>query len=104
MQCLKSRFFQQKSVYIISLLTQTYFIQQGYDCCDYTFVPGVIFPDHTHDVTKRDAVISGRFLIGMGSQEVILEAGDSVLIPAGAVHNAKVIGSEPVLFIDASKR
>ena len=34
----------------------------------------------------------------------LLEAGDMIAVPAGTVHNAKVIGSEPVVSLDATLR
>ena len=29
---------------------------QGYSCIKYTFPPGIDFPDHTHNVSKKDLI------------------------------------------------
>jgi hypothetical protein len=36
-------------------------------------------------------------------QEFLLRAGDTIEIPAGTVHNAKVIGEEEVVSLDATR-
>jgi quercetin dioxygenase-like cupin family protein len=76
---------------------------QGYDVARYTYPPGTFFPDHTHSIDKKDAVISGRFKLIAAGQEFVLEAGDSLEIPAGTVHSAEVIGNEAVVSLDATK-
>ena len=75
----------------------------GYGVCRYTYAPGTYFPPHTHDQEKMDAVVSGRFRLRMGADEVVLEAGDAVLVPRGAEHSAEVVGAQPVVSLDAVK-
>ena len=75
----------------------------GYTVSCYTYPPGTYFPPHTHAEDKMDAVISGRFRIRMGGDEVVLEAGDVVLVPRGAEHSAEVVGPAPVVSLDAVK-
>lgn len=77
--------------------------ERGYRVSRYTYPPGTTFPDHAHGVEKIDAVLSGRFRITMGSAEIVLEAGDALLVPQGAVHSAEVVGGEPVVSLDAVK-
>eukprot|EP00884_Botryococcus_braunii_P005399 jgi/Botrbrau1/14860/Bobra.0326s0008.2 len=77
--------------------------KQGFSTNTYTFSPGTYFAHHSHGVNKKDSIVSGRFLFGMHGEEVILEAGDMLEVPAGVTHYAKVVGDEPVTFIDASK-
>ena len=60
-----------------------------------------MFPDHRHGVDKIDAVISGRFRLVIGGHLAVLGPGDWVDIPRGTVHNAAVIGDEPVVCLDA---
>lgn len=74
---------------------------RGYRVTRYLYPPGTHFPDHTHDVDKIDAVLSGRFMMRMAGQSVILEAGDCLLVPRGAVHSAEVVGGKPVVSLDA---
>ena len=73
----------------------------GYRVARYTFEPGTVFPDHTHDVDKIDAVLSGRFRLVIGGHLTVLGPGDWVAVPRGAVHSATVLGDEPVVSLDA---
>ena len=41
--------------------------------------------------------------MAMGGHEVILEAGDCLVVPRGAKHGAGVIGDEPVVSLDATR-
>jgi quercetin dioxygenase-like cupin family protein len=70
----------------------------------YVYEPGTRFPEHTHDVDKVDAVVSGRFEMTMGGQRFELGAGDWVAVPRGVRHAASVIGSEPVVSLDGMVR
>jgi quercetin dioxygenase-like cupin family protein len=75
----------------------------GYSVSRYVYPPGTCFPSHTHNCDKMDAVVSGRFRIRMGAEEIILEAGDAVHVPRGAEHSAEVVGMQPVVSLDAVK-
>ena len=75
--------------------------RRGYRVTRYVYPPGTVFPDHSHAVDKLDAVLSGRFRMGMDGQEVVLEAGDVLAVPKGTVHSAEVVGREPVVSLDA---
>lgn len=74
---------------------------RGYSVSTYVYPPGTYFPDHTHGVDKIDGVLSGRFRMTMLGQALILEAGDCLAVPAGAVHSAEVVGDEAVVSLDA---
>ena len=76
---------------------------EGYSVARYTYPPGTFFPDHTHSFDKKDTVLRGRFRICLPEQEVILEPGDMMAVPAHTVHSAEVVGDEPVVSLDASK-
>ena len=76
----------------------------GYSVTRYVYPPGTVFPDHTHAVDKIDGVLSGRFRMTMDGRSVVLEAGDLRHVPAGAVHSAEVVGSAPVVSLDAIRR
>lgn len=76
---------------------------EGYSVARYTYPPGTFFPDHTHALDKKDAVLRGRFRIRLLGQDVILEPGDMIAVPAHTVHCAEVVGQEPVVSLDASK-
>lgn len=75
----------------------------GYRTARYVYEPGMVFPDHTHGVDKIDAVVSGRFRLVVGGHLAVLGPGDWVAIPRGSVHNATVLGDEPVVSLDAVK-
>ena len=75
--------------------------EAGYTVSRYHYPPGTFFPEHTHDVDKIDAVVSGRFRLTLEGEAVVLEAGDAIEVPRGAVHSAEVVGDEPVVSLDA---
>ena len=77
--------------------------QRGYSASKYIYPPGTTFPEHTHDVDKLDAVVSGTFRIVLEGEEVVLGPGDVVEVPRGAVHSAEVVGDAPVVSLDAVK-
>jgi len=77
---------------------------RGYAVHRYVYPPGTYFAPHTHPVEKIDGVLSGRFRMTMFGQTVVLEAGDLLLVPEGAVHEAEVVGDAPVVSLDAVKR
>lgn len=43
---------------------------EGYDTTVYNFGPGTVFGDHSHQVDKKDAILSGHFLFRMDGEEV----------------------------------
>src|ERR1051326_343796 len=74
--------------------------KRGFDVSVYTYPPGTVFPDHQHSTDKIDAVLSGQFRLATPEEEVLLEAGDLLLVPKGTVHRAEVVGEEPVVSLD----
>jgi quercetin dioxygenase-like cupin family protein len=74
---------------------------RGYAVSKYVYPPGTYFPPHTHAVDKIDGVLAGRFRLSMEGRSVILEAGDLLEVPKGVVHEAEVVGDEPVISLDA---
>lgn len=58
------------------------------------FDPGVVSPKHSHPGVEVAHVIAGTFEYEIeGQPNVTLKAGDSLYIPAGAVHKAKNVGT-----------
>lgn len=76
---------------------------RGYRVSRYVYPPGTIFPDHAHGHDKMDAVVSGRFRMLVEGHAVVLEPGDCLAVPRGAVHSAAVAGDEPVVSLDATR-
>lgn len=77
---------------------------RGFSVTRYVYRPGTYFSDHTHGVDKIDAVFAGRFRMTMKGRSVVLEAGDCLYVPQGAVHSAEVIGDESVVSLDAIRQ
>ena len=75
----------------------------GYRIARYVYEPGTVFPDHTHGVDKIDAVLSGRFRLVVRGHMKVLGPGEWIEIPRGTIHNASVMGDEPVVSLDAVK-
>lgn len=78
-------------------------VRLGYSVSRYVYPSGTYFPDHTHSVDKIDAVLSGRFRMAVEGHEVVLEAGDTIVVPRGTLHSAEVVGSDPVVSLDATR-
>lgn len=57
------------------------------------FAPGASFPKHSHPGVEIAYVLSGSIEYELQGKTIRLQAGDSLYIPAGAVHSAKNIGS-----------
>ncbi|MCI0401075.1 MAG: cupin domain-containing protein [Gammaproteobacteria bacterium] len=89
------------------MLTEAAFCEKmqalGYEVSRYVYPPGTYFPDHTHELDKIDAVLSGRFKMTVEGETVILESGDYLFVPKATVHSAEVIGNVPVVSLDAVK-
>ncbi|WP_312910783.1 cupin domain-containing protein [Natronosalvus caseinilyticus] len=52
----------------------------------FTLEPGAEVPPHTNAVEHEQYVLEGEYVVGIGDEEYDVEAGDSLLIPAGTVH------------------
>jgi quercetin dioxygenase-like cupin family protein len=76
---------------------------RGYHVSRYVYQPGTVFPEHAHGADKIDAVVSGRFRMTLNGRAVVLEAGDCITVPRGALHSAEVVGAEPVVSLDATR-
>ena len=77
---------------------------EGFSVVIYSYLPGTSFPEHSHSIDKKDTVISGQFRMTAMGQEFILGPGDMLLVPANTVHTAEVIGKNPVVSLDATKK
>lgn len=63
--------------------------------------PGANVPKHTNDIEHEQYVIEGEYVVGLGTDEHVLTAGDSLFIPAGTVHWYRNEGDEPGSFLCA---
>ena len=76
---------------------------EGFRVVTYTYSPGTYFSEHSHTVDKKDTVLSGKFKMTALGKKFILGPGDMLLVPAGTIHTAEVIGDDPVISLDATK-
>jgi quercetin dioxygenase-like cupin family protein len=77
---------------------------EGFSVSRYDYPPGTCFASHTHAVHKKDVVLRGRLRISWEGGSAILEAGDTIEIPAGVAHSAEVVGDTAVASLDATRR
>ena len=57
------------------------------------FAPGAAFPRHSHPGVEIAHVLQGTIEYELDGKPVLLHTGDSLYIPAGAVHSARNAGS-----------
>lgn len=76
--------------------------ERGFHAARHVYPPGTVFEEHTHEVDKIDAVVSGRFRMAAGEQEAVLGPGDWLEVPRHTPHTAEVVGTEPVVTLDAT--
>ncbi len=62
---------------------------------------GAEVPKHTNEVEHEQYVLQGAYTVGIEGEEYEVEAGDSLLIPAGTVHWYRNQGDEPGAFLCA---
>jgi len=67
----------------------------------FTLEPGATVPEHTNEVEHEQFVLEGEYVVGIGDEEYEVSAGDSLLIPAGAVHWYRNEGEKSSAFLCA---
>lgn len=76
---------------------------RGYHYTRHTYSPGSVSHDHAHEEHRKEAILSGQLKFSMIGKEVVLNPGDMICVPIGIDHNTAVVGSEPVVALDAVK-
>ncbi|AHG04913.1 cupin [Halobacterium sp. DL1] len=61
--------------------------------------PGASVPEHTNEVEHEQYVLAGEYTVGIEGEEFTVSEGDSLLIPAGAVHWYRNEGDQEGAFI-----
>jgi len=74
---------------------------QGYRVAQRAYPPGTIVAAQIYDRDKVDIVLSGLLKITLDGESAILAAGDSVYVPRGAMRRVEVVGSTPVVSLEA---
>jgi len=77
---------------------------EGYAVFHWTDAPGRSYEEHTHAEDQSHWVLSGAITIVVGGREYTLRAGDRDYLPAWTVHEARVEGAEPVVYLVGAKR
>jgi quercetin dioxygenase-like cupin family protein len=67
----------------------------------FTLAPGATVPKHTNEIEHEQYVLEGDYTVGIGDEEHEVSAGDSLFIPAGAVHWYRNDGPDQGAFICA---
>lgn len=65
--------------------------RRGFDCNPFTDPPGQQWTDFAHDQDELITVVQGRLEVEVEQDSRVLEAGDEVHIPAGALHSVRNI-------------
>ncbi|NIB99650.1 cupin domain-containing protein [Halobacterium sp. R2-5] len=60
---------------------------------------GASVPEHTNEVEHEQYVLAGEYTVGIEGETYEVSAGDSLLVPAGAVHWYENDGDEEGAFI-----
>lgn len=67
-----------------------------------TFKPGQAFPQHIHENSEDIIVVlKGRGVIRLGHEELPIEEGDAIYIPAGQVHGTVAAEDSPLVVISS---
>ena len=61
--------------------------------------PGASVPEHTNEVEHEQYVLEGEYTVGIDGETYEVRAGDSLLIPAGAIHWYENDGDEAGAFV-----
>jgi quercetin dioxygenase-like cupin family protein len=77
--------------------------QEGLRPYRFDMVPGDAYGDHAHPEAEIRWVVSGRMRVLIDHEEIILEPGDRLDLPANVVHSADVFGEEVVVTLCASR-
>jgi quercetin dioxygenase-like cupin family protein len=78
---------------------------EGLAVSEWTDPAGTVYPVHAHEFAEVRVVIRGQLRIGLPDtgEEIILEPGDRLDLPASVPHWADVSGSGHVVYLCASK-
>ena len=68
------------------------------------FETGAVGADHTHPHTQLSYVLSGSFRYSVEDESVILNPGDSIVVPSGLVHGTVCLEKGVLLDVFTPKR
>ncbi len=76
---------------------------EGYSVYEWTDRPGAHYPPHSHAEDQSHWVVSGALTLIVGGERYTLRAGDRDYLPAHTLHEARVEGAEPVVYLVGAK-
>ena len=77
---------------------------EGYNIYVYSYPDGMQFTNHSHEHETIHVILSGSMKITMHNSDFILMPGERFVVPAHAVHSAEVLGTSPVVCLDATRQ
>jgi quercetin dioxygenase-like cupin family protein len=76
---------------------------EGYSVFEWTDRAGTTYPPHSHAEDQSHWVLSGALTLIVEGEQYTLRAGDRDYLPAWTVHEARVEGAEPVVYLVGAK-
>jgi mannose-6-phosphate isomerase-like protein (cupin superfamily) len=78
--------------------------REGYLVYQWSDRPGAVYEAHSHTTDQSHWIISGVLEITVKDIGIVtLQPGDRDFMPAGTIHSARVVGSEPVVYLIGEK-
>lgn len=77
---------------------------EGYEVFEWSDRPGAHYPPHSHAEDQSHWVLGGALTLVVEGEEYTLRAGDRDYMSAWTVHEARVEGSEPAVYLVGAKR
>ena len=96
-----NRWDQQRDGLLTEASLQRKLKTLGYDPLPHSHPTGAIVSARVHHRERAEAVLAGLVKVTIESESVILTAGDIVVVPGGAPRRIELVGSAPVLCIEA---
>ena len=76
---------------------------EGYSVFEWSDRAGAYYPPHSHPEDQSHWVLSGALTLVVEGEEYTLGAGDRDYLPAWTVHEARVEGEGPVVYLIGAK-
>ena len=77
---------------------------EGYEVFEWSDRPGARYPPHSHPEDQSHWVLSGALTLTVEGEEYTLRAGDRDYLPAWTIHEARVEGTEPAIYLVGARR
>jgi unsaturated pyranuronate lyase len=56
----------------------------------YKYVPGAIFPSHSHESSQLTIVLKGTIEFSVGKDKLTVQAGETIYLPSNQPHGAQI--------------